>query len=426
MRSTLLSVIGVAFAAYLALSAPIGVEGQHKDNGHSGYLYSASGVDQYEMNSRTTNAQSIPIQLAGGVGIPSPTILSSAISNWNSGMFSATNFNVYSSGSGYITVYVDSTSQCSPTAHGCVKDWNPTTPAANIRMVGSKMTTDNHRLSDLMHEMGHVLRNASDHYPTYDCTSIMGHSSNENSSPGSQGGAGWCGQGEVVDGPLPALVKTTVLGHDVTDYVDAYGVEDDQNATYINMLGSATTVHYFEGGYLGGNGRAAHQEFENVIDRSTGGITGTYYFYYAVGRRVDNTDNTTPENQSFTAVPTTGSQWCFKIHAHAKGIKPGSATEWGPFSKRYCIARSGSGNGVFVTSDRNGTAKFRVWNFSGGTITNVQLRTAPSPGTQICAWSSVSNNSVSSTCSASISGPSFLNVWYNGTWEPLDTIDYDQ
>ena len=119
-------------------------------------------------------------------------------------------------------------------------------------------------------------------------------------------------------------------------------------------------------------------------------------------------------------------QWCFRIHGHAKGIAPGSYGEWGPFAKRYRIARSGGGSGVFVTSDRNGTADFRVWNFSGATITNVQLRTDPQPGTQVCAFGDIPNFSVSGTCFASIGGSSFLNVYYNGVFLPVDTIGYDQ
>jgi hypothetical protein len=119
-----------------------------------------------------------------------------------------------------------------------------------------------------MHEMGHVLFNANEHYPSYNCSSIMGHSSNENSLIQ---GAGWCGQNNVVNGNLPALVKTTVLGHDIVDYKDAFGQKDAPNATYVQMLGSGTLVHYFEGGYLGGSGRTVHQENSYVIDRSTTG-----------------------------------------------------------------------------------------------------------------------------------------------------------
>lgn len=134
----------------------------------------------------------------------------------------------------------------------------------------------------------------------------------------------------------------------------------------------------------------------------------------------------TPEYQAFTDVPPTNAEWCFKIHGHGRGLRSGAAYEWGPFSHRYCIARSGSGAGVFVTSDRNnGNANFRLWNFSGATIPNVQLRTDPSPGTQICNFGSIASNSVSSTCAASVTGPGFLNLYYNNSWVPLDTIGYD-
>jgi hypothetical protein len=105
-----------------------------------------------------------------------------------------------------------------------------------------------------------------------------------------------------------------------------------------------------------------------------------YGWHLTPPRKVDNTDNTTPENHSENAVPGLGAEWCYKNHGHSVGVSSGTGLEWGPFSKIYCIARSGGGSGVFVTSDRNGTANFRVYNFSGAAIVDVQLRTDPPPG----------------------------------------------
>jgi hypothetical protein len=78
---------------------------------------------------------------------------------------------------------------------------------------------------------------------------------------------------------------------------------------------------------------------------------------------------------------------------------------------------------VFVTSDRNGQAHFRVSNFSDADVTAVKLLTTG--GTVICDFGTVRRNTTSGTCSASLSGPGYLNVYYNGSWVPLDTIGYD-
>jgi hypothetical protein len=241
----------------------------------------------------------------------------------------------------------------------------------------------------------------------------MGHS-------GPYGGlAGSCGSG--TSGETLQQVKDD----DKQDYRDALGVEDSADAVWVQP-GYGQLVHFFEGGYLGGNGRTVHQEFEYVFDRApSGGVNGEYSYYATAGRKVDNADNTSPENHAVNGFPPLNGEWCFKVHGHSKAIAPGTAGEWGPFSKRYCVARSGSGTGVFVTSDRNGKAHFRVANFSGATITNVQLWTGY-PGSQQCVFGNVPDGTITGTCSRTLSGTGTLTVWYNGTWVPLDTISYDQ
>jgi hypothetical protein len=413
MRWSTVLFIGGVIALCVSMSRVPVVNAHHYDDGsHGGYLFPAAQA--YEMNGTTVQGQSTQIQLqtfdsdwAGA--------LSTSITNWNSGMSSTTGFNVYSSGSANINVYADTSQVCDVGAHGCVKAWSPAVPSAEIHMETAYFTFQDHRVSDLMHEMGHVIFHAGEHYPTYDCTSIMGHSAKEFS-----GAAGYCGTG------LGSDVLTVVQSHDVSDYVSAYGVRETQDAIYVNMLGSATLVHYFEGGWYGGIGLTVHQEYENVIDRSTSNITGGYSFYHSIGRKVSNADDSTPENQSYGEEPGVNAEWCFKMHGHTHALASGAANEWGPYSHRYCIAHSGAGSGVFVTSDRNnGNANFRVWNFSGAAIPNVQIRTQPSPGTQICNFGTINNNAVSATCSSGVGGPGILDLWYNNSWVPLDTIGYD-
>jgi len=270
-----------------------------------------------------------------------------------------------------------------------------------------------HRLSDIMHEFGHALYNSAEHYPDYNCSSIMGHS-----GPNPGGPAGSC-----LDENGKVVILTDVQDHDKDDYRAAYRVLDTADATYL-QIGFGALIHYFEGGYQGGNGRTVHQEFEYVIDRASGSIDNPYSFYSSTGRRVDNEDDANPESHIVSGFPPTNGEWCFKLHGHSKAVAAGSPGEWGPFSKRYCIARSGSGTGVLVTSDRNGQAHFKIANFTGATITNAQLRSG-NPGNQICYFGDVADSTIEG-CSVTISGPGALSIWYNGSWVPVDWIGYDQ
>lgn len=151
-------------------------------------------------------------------------------------------------------------------------------------------------------------------------------------------------------------------------------------------------------------------------------MTGSYSTYSSVARKVDNTDDIYPNYVNFADLPGTNAEWCFKIRGEAGGVASGDPYYWGPRSKAYCVARSGGGNGVFVASDRNGNVNFWVWNYSGAQITNVVLMTTG--GTVICSLGNI-NNGASKNCSSSIGGPGYLNVYYNGSWVPLDTIGYD-
>lgn len=411
-KSTTRHVIcGPVLAVFLVGTLAIGAwrappaDADHKDDGpHADYLWPelpegnpVGPVSGFEMNSRTTNALTIPTRLWGCVNPCSKWAYAyvGAINNWNGSISPLSGFNPFTDGTqaGYIDYEAVDTTKCDFGAHGCVRHWNPATPSGLISMYAKKFSDTPHRVSDSMHEFGHVLANPNHHTG---CISIM-----------------------------EECLGTAVTADDIGDYQAAYGVLDTADAVY-TYVGFGQLVHYFEGGYNFGNGQTVHQEFEYVFDRSTGGLNGTYSFYAATGRRVDNTDNTNPESYAVNGLPAGNSQWCFKTRGHAKGVKAGSSGEWGPFSKRDCIARSGGGTGVFVTSDRNYNALFRVSNFSGAAIVNVQLRTSPPPGNQICSWASIPDNTVSSTCGYATGSSGSLDVWYNNAWVRQGTIEYDQ
>lgn len=415
-RVFLLGAIALVAAVASGFGQPAGAH--HKDNGHSGMLWPSA--DGYEMNPRTTNGQTIPLRLVTFSGIWS-SMLQMSVNQWNSGIQPESGFPVFEFNNdlaGYFDVKASlvagEANECDDqNSHGCIKNWHPETPSGLIFMHGPFLTAGRHKQSDLMHEMGHALLNANEHYPTYNCTSIMGHSSAEAS-----GSAGQCGGGTVAE------TLIAVQSHDRSDYRDIYGVEDNQNAVSV-AIGFGSLVHSFEGGYQGGNGRAVHQEFENVIDKSVNNIGGAYSFYAASGRKVDNSDNTSPETHSVGGFPPTSEEWCFKIHGHSKAVTAGSSGEWGPFSKRYCVNRSGGGTGVFVTSARNNNITFKVYNFTGSQIVNVQLRTNPEPGSLICGPWTI-NDGQTATCTWNGSGVGFLDLWYNNSFFRQDTIGYDQ
>lgn len=399
----------------------------HRDERDHAYLwpYAVEGGgqwigDQMEMNARTTSGQSIPLRFVSGDGLWL-SAYAKAFSNWNTAMSPITGYYVFSNETttGYIDFTVGTSSICfTQTAHGCVRYWNPATPSGTISMNSTWFTLGSHRISDVMHELGHVLWNANEHYLTSNnCLSIMGHSAIE----GTGGASGmYCGTGTGSD------IITAVQPHDVDDYLAAYSVRDAPDWSYPAMYGAATIVHWFEGGYLSGNGITLHQEWLNRLDRSTAGLNGGYSYYHDGPRKVANADDANPENDAYSEVPAVSGEWCFKRYGMSGGVTGGLGYQSGPSAKIYCIARSGPGSGICVTSSRNGDAGFRVWNFSGATALNVQLRTDPPPGNQICNLGDIPNNSASFLCWSPIAGPGYLTLWYNNAWVAQDTIGYDQ
>lgn len=129
----------------------------------------------------------------------------------------------------------------------------------------------------------------------------------------------------------------------------------------------------------------------------------------------------TRRTKAIAQVPGALQEWCFQRFCVTNTF---GGTQSGPTAKIYCVA--GASAGIFVTSDRNGNANFRVWNFSGSDIVNVQLRTDPPPGSSMCSFGTVANNSASGPCPVALGGPGYLTLWYNNGWVAQDTIDFDQ
>jgi hypothetical protein len=390
----------------LALSAPAPTDAHHFDHveGHAGYLY----LPSYELNAKTTAATAIGIQtsLVGNWA----SALSTSISNWNSELSSVAGFSVYGTGTN-VTVnagsdvtqcgYLPGTNPPDP-AHGCVTGWIPATPSATIYMYDPKFDSvppvpadQTHRVSDLMHEMGHVLYNAGEHYPAYNCSSIMGH--------------------------CPSY--TTVSSHDDSDYRAAYRMKEAPNAAYGRLTSSSTFRHYFEGGYGGGNGYTLHAERRYWIDRLIGGVIGNYSTYSQVARKVDNNDDTTANNVSFNDLPSGGAEWCFKMRGEAGGVPIADTYYWGPVSKAYCLARA-PGGAVYFMSDRNGSVFFTVRNYTSAQISNVVITLDDANKTQVCNLGNIAAGS-SKGCSSTIAGPGYVDLFYDFAWVRQDTVGYD-
>lgn len=385
------------------------VAARHDDNAHTGYLY----LPGYEMNSRTSTGQSVPIT----PGYLAATWLAAYVharDGWNTAMSATAGFNVYVEGTGggsqYVTVNSgNDENQCGlqsggGASHGCLLGaFDFTAPSGGIYMFDGNaqypVTWDlDHRKSDVMHEMGHALYIAGEHYPgSYNCSSTMGH----------------CNGARL----------TAVQSHDQDDFRSAFRMLDAPDAAYSQLTSSSNLRHFFEGGYFGGNGNTLHAEKLYWIDRATNGVTGSYQSYRSIARVVNNSDDTTPNYVTY-GVPSVNNEWCFKVRGETGGIADlGLTWHWGPFSRAYCVARSGAGSGVFVASNRNDYASFRIWNYSGAQINNVAILLAGST-TRICDFASIANNSSSSACFWYAGSPSgYLDVWYN--WTKNDTIDYD-
>jgi len=266
-----------------------------------------------------------------------------------------------------------------------------------------------------MHEMGHVLYYAGEHRgTTWNCSSIMGH----------------CNAPRI----------TAVQSHDIEDYKSALRVgavgtgiptPEGPNAAYITVSSTSDTTHKFEGGYLGGNGYTTHQERDYWIDRSPNGVNGSYSTYVGLPRVISNGEDGTPniwDDPATYPVPWPDAEWGFKTRGRSGGVASSDPYYWGPYSKAYCISTAFSSRpgtcttySVVTTTDRNGDVYFRVYNFSGSTITNVTITNTSN--TTLCTIGSISSGH-SDDCHKSRSGSGTVKVWWNGTWGYCDTIEY--
>ncbi len=177
----------------------------HHDNDNDG-SHQLLFFENSEMNART--AQGLAISVYPGF-IPAqwPVPISNAVTAWNSALSPTTGFNVFTFQSGAVMIAgANDRNVCGMApgggaSHGCpLFDFNYQTPAGTIYMYTPAFAINTHRQSDVMHELGHVLYNAAEHYVApnagYNCSSIMGHCNS------------------------PTL--TAVQGHDITDFSNAY------------------------------------------------------------------------------------------------------------------------------------------------------------------------------------------------------------
>jgi len=380
----------------------------HFDNGHSEYLYPP--VDNWELPGTIVNGQPIKIY-KGFAPLYWLQHLNDAASSWNAALYPTTGFNVFSlplNGNGAtVTVNAgDDSSQCGFTGgspdHGCVfgDTWNGWIPEAIIYMyapafVGSDAPT--HRLSDLMHEMGHVLYHADEHYPDENCASIMGH--------------------------CPSY--TSISDHDKDDFADAYRLMEAPNGAYAQLTSSSNLRHFFEYQYYtgGGYGLTLHSEKVYVVDYAVNNVTGQYDFFTTTARRVDNVDDASPNSFDSASLPPDNTEWCFKIRGETGAIANTSETHrWSPRSRAYCIRNTN--NGGYVLSNRNDYVAFRVWNYSNTDMHGTSLWLDGGLNTKICDFGTVPRGSSSGVCFAWLgNGAGFLDLWYN--FVEAGSIGYD-
>jgi hypothetical protein len=396
-------ILALLVLAVLLVEQPKRTDAHHFDHGHGGYLH----LPEYELPGKIANGQPINIWVAFGSSLWQ-TQLVIAINEWNDGLLSTTGFNVFSYAQGDVSVnagtdvnqckYLPNTNPPQP-AHACVfpNTWIPSTPTATIYMYETAIGTDPvHRRSDLLHEMGHVLFNAGEHYPGGGCVSIMDH-----------------------------CLATEVTSHDVDDFTDAFRLMEAPDAAYAQLLSSSMLRNYFEGTYYNasGEGHTIHGEKQYVVDVSTSGATGTYSFFTTTGREINNVDDGVP-NDFDTGLPANNTDWCLKVRGENSAISSSAETyRWSPRSRAYCIANSS--NGVYVLSNRNDYAAFRVWNFSGAQINNVAIFVHGGTSTRVCDLGSIPNGQSSTACFSYGLGSAAgrLDLWYN--WALKDEIWYD-
>jgi len=396
----------VAFVGLILYGSSTPTLASHHDNdgdsGHTLLFYQDN-----EMNARTSQGLAISVY-PGYLPISWQSPLQFAWGGWNSALAPTTGFNVFVQQPGAVLVHAgNDPNVCGVLsgggfAHACpFQDFNYQAPSGGIYGYTGAVSGVAHIQSDLMHELGHVLYNAAEHYTGanggFNCSSIMGHCN--------------------------APTITTVQGHDITDFANAYRMKDAPDAAYAQRINNTTVRHFFEGSYFGGSGLTLHAEKRYVFDRATDGVSGTYTYDQETGRRIDNTNDGTPNSVDFATMSDVNQEYCFKARGETGAIaNVAQSYRWSPQSRPYCIARSGAGSGVTVFSNRNNYVTFVVYNNSGNSINNVALL-LDGTTTRICDFGSISNLS-SAYCFATGlgSGAGFLDVWYNLV--ERDTIGY--
>ncbi len=409
---SVLSSFALAAAAALTLATQGPASAHHYDHGIDGHTYILPTGSGHELNRWAATGQATRIDVIYSDASWWNLVLTGAVERYGAAIAPIAGFSPFVVDEIAFDYSVNSGNDigvCGQGSHGCVlAPWFPSSGTGAIYMYDPAFTDCcTHMVSDLMHEMGHALWTAAEHYNTgYNCQSIMGH----------------CNDPRIID----------LQAHDIADYRSAYRIADAPDATYAQFTKSGSTIktkHLFEGGYLGGNGRTLHAEQKYWFDRAIGSVTGTYDTYTSIPRIETNSDDTTPSWFEIADLPSQGSgtssEWCFKVRGEAGGVLTSDSGRFGPLSRAYCIANrgNGSGSGVFVASNRNDYVGFSVWNHSGAQINNVALLLNDGQ-THICDLGSIANSASKWCVSTALgAGSGFVVLWYN--WANRGAIGYD-
>lgn len=401
----MLRLTSVAIAILLLAYTALGTVTAHHDDNDGNTGHQLTFFASMEMNSKTATGNSIAVY-PGYLQVLFQAPLANALTAWNNALYSTTGFNVFLTQTGAVTVSSGTdTNFCGylddgvTPAHGCpVSGFDYLLPAGGIYMYAPAFANNTHRQSDIMHELGHVLYNAAEHYKganiAWNCTSIMGH-----------------------------CLQTQVFSHDVDDFKNGYRMQEAPDAAYAQQVTTTKIRHFFEGGCFAGNGITLHAEKRYVFDRSTSGITGSYSYYAETPRIVNNNDDTTPSSIDVQEVPSAGSEWCFKTRGETGAIADASqGYRWSPRSRAYCVRRVGTTD-VRVFSNRNDYVTFQIWNNSGAEINSVALL-FDGMGAHVCDFDRIASGGYV-YCFATGLGSSagFLDLWFN--WVEQGSIGYD-
>jgi len=394
-------------------------QGTHSQWGHSGYLLHSTYLpDEVMLN--TTGSPCGTEYLVTSITDSFDSATSSAVTNWNNTLRDydpnrltkyVFHYNVADDPSSCVNIRVwavDSgthAQQCGSAAyHGCLEDDDlPESPPVLVLskrplwviMDAGEVTLADHKISDTAHEMGHALIFGEHAGTSYNCESIMGHSSTENSQT-------YCSQTIVVP-----------TSHDRNDFYAAYKPQDSANPTSMTIDSSSKVTFDWSSAQL-----------DNIV--------GFYWFREtdAPGSGIaSGTVSRTTTSKQFTGIAN-GDRWCVRVNGYTTAGFP-SLLPFSPSSRYGCVSKGTgpSAGGPFVaTTHRNSSdnLRIRVKNYSGGQ--RAMIVTGPSLYDGIgCPNQSVANGGTYS-CTSSVARGRYPNLtWWatSGSSASYGPVDFD-